>query len=73
MANYKMGGSAIHALELCISDSNKPLLIANEKFLPYLLDALLVDPAHPRAGDKREERCWCQTHHAEYEFLAHII
>eukprot|EP01043_Picozoa_sp_COSAG02_P093424 COSAG02_NODE_29942_length_560_cov_0.744035_1_plen_92_part_10 len=72
-ANYKTTGSAIQALELCISDKNKPLLIANEKFIPYLVDALQVDPAHPRAGDKEEQRCWCQTHHAEYEFLAHII
>ena len=62
---YKTNSDNIQALELCISDKNKPLLVANKGFIPYVVDALLLDPAHPRAGDKQEERCWCQTHHAE--------
>jgi hypothetical protein len=40
----------IMALELTISDENKPLLLANKTFIPYLVDALLVDQGHPRAG-----------------------
>jgi hypothetical protein len=44
---------------------NKPLLIANELFIPYLVDALLLDPQHPRAGMKEELKVWCQQHHCE--------
>ena len=53
------------ALQLCISDENKPLLLANEDFVPYLVDALLLDPEHPRAGLKEAEKIWCQEHHAD--------
>ena len=53
------------ALELCISDKNKPLLLDNPDFIPYLVDALLLDPDHPRAGMKHELKSWCQEHHAE--------
>ena len=31
----------------------------------YLIDALLLDPDHPRAGMKPDLKIWCQTHHAE--------
>jgi hypothetical protein len=48
-----------------VSDANKPLLIANEMFVPYLVDALLLDPEHPRAGMKEELKAWCQQHHCE--------
>ena len=34
-------------------------------FIPYLLDALLLDPEHPRAGMKKELKTWCQQHHCE--------
>ena len=53
------------ALQLCISDENKPLLLANEDFIPYLVDALLLDPEDPRAGLKEAEKIWCQEHHAD--------
>ena len=53
------------ALELCISDANKPLLLAHRNFLPYVVDALLLDADHPRAGMKLELKSWCQQHHAE--------
>eukprot|EP01043_Picozoa_sp_COSAG02_P012295 COSAG02_NODE_472_length_21636_cov_767.911366_19_plen_284_part_01 len=43
-ANTKPSGDNIHAAQLCVSDANKPLLIANEMFVPYLVDALLLDP-----------------------------
>ena len=56
---------AIMALELCISDENKPLLLANPDFIPYLVDALLLDPSHPRADMKEELKIWCVTHHCE--------
>ena len=55
----------VMAVELCISDRTKPLLLANPAFIPYLVDALLLDPAHPRAGMKPELKAWCQTTHAE--------
>jgi hypothetical protein len=53
------------ALELTISDANKPLLLANKSFVPYLVDALLIDPSHPRAEMKPELKSWCQSHHCE--------
>ena len=61
----KPSGDTIMALELCVSDENKPLLLTNADFIPYLVDALLLDPDHPRAGMKQELRTWCQEHHAE--------
>jgi hypothetical protein len=33
--------------------------------VPYLVDALLLDPDHPRAGMKEELKVWCQQHHCE--------
>jgi hypothetical protein len=64
-ANQKPSGDNIYAAQLCVSDANKPLLIANEMFVPYLVDALLLDPEHPRAGMKEELKAWCQQHHCE--------
>ena len=63
--NQKPTADTIMALELCISDANKPLLLAHRDFLPYVVDALLLDPDHPRAGMKPELKSWCQQHHAE--------
>ena len=56
---------SVMTLELCVSDENKPLLLANPDFIPYLVDALLLDADHPRAGMKQELKVWLQTHHAE--------
>ena len=64
-ASWKPTADNICALELCISDANKPLLLASEKFVPYLVAALLLDPHAPRAGMKDELKIWCQTHHVE--------
>ena len=55
----------MHALELCISDANKPLLLANANFIPYLIDGLLLDPGHPRAGLPEHAKAWLQTMHTE--------
>jgi hypothetical protein len=63
--NLKPSADTIMALELCISDANKPLLLANRDFLPYVVDALLLDADHPRADMKLELKSWCQQHHAE--------
>ena len=51
---------------LCVAAQmkNKPLLIDNPRFIPYLVDALLLDPEHPRADLKAEPKAWCQQHHA---------
>ena len=40
--NTKPTSSTIMAVELCISDTNKPLLMANSAFIPYVVDALLL-------------------------------
>ena len=61
----KPTAATVQVVELCISDKTKPLLLANPAFIPYLVDALLLDPAHPRAGMKPELKEWCQTTHAE--------
>ena len=61
----KPAAESIMALELCISDANKPLLLAHRGFLPYVVDALLLDADHPRAGMKPELKSWCQQHHTE--------
>ena len=63
----KPSADTIMALELCISDENKPLLLMNPGFIPYLVDALLIDPSHPRrvAEMKEELRSWVQEHHCE--------
>ena len=40
--NSKPTSSTIMVVELCISDRNKPLLLANSAFIPYVVDALLL-------------------------------
>ena len=64
-SNAKPTASNITALELCISDAHKPLLLDNPVFLPYLVDALLLDADHPRAAMQPQLKSWCQDHHAE--------
>ena len=64
-ATTKPTADGIMVLELCSSDANKPLLLASPDFIPYLVDALLLDPDHPRAGMTQELKTWCQEHHAE--------
>jgi hypothetical protein len=41
-ANTKPTADSIFAVELCVSDVNKPLLVDNRDFIPYLVDALLL-------------------------------
>ena len=55
----------MQVLELCISDANKPLLLANDLFIPYLISGLFLDPDHPRADLKNEIKLWNQQTHAE--------
>jgi hypothetical protein len=48
LATAKPTSDTIMVVELTISDKNKPLLLANPAFLPYLVDALLlVRPRRP--------------------------
>ncbi len=61
----KPSADTVMALELCISDANKLLLLAHGDFLPYVVDALLLDTDHPRADMKPELKSWCQCHHVE--------
>ena len=61
-AHNKPTADRIFVAQLCVSDANKLLLLANEAFIPYLVDALLLDPDHPRAGMKEVLSAWCQQH-----------
>ena len=61
--------SFINVGELCVSDTNKTLLLANPGFLPYLLDGLLTNADHPRLVNpeyparvlSHEGQAWLQT------------
>ena len=55
------------AVDLCISDLNKPRLLANRNpgFIQYLTSGLFLGPDHPRADAKDEVKRWNQTMHAE--------
>eukprot|EP01043_Picozoa_sp_COSAG02_P027933 COSAG02_NODE_1670_length_11394_cov_4.791855_4_plen_287_part_00 len=64
-ARLKPTADNIMIADLCVSDKNKPLLLQNAKLLPYLVDALLLDPEHPRAGLQPDLKAWCQLHHCE--------
>lgn len=46
-ATSKPTADNLMVVELCISDRNKPLLLANQSFVPYLVDALLLVSAPP--------------------------
>ena len=39
--------------------------MACESFIPYLVDALLLDPDHPRQKLPDEAKAWCQQTHVE--------
>ena len=45
-ANSKPTADSIFAAELCVSDANKPLLLDDKNFIPYLVDALLLVRTH---------------------------
>ena len=53
------------ALDLCISDLNKPRLLANPDFIQYLISGLFLGADHPRADVKDDVKRWNQTMHAE--------
>ncbi len=38
-------------LSLCVSDTNKELLLTTEGLIPLLVDSLLLDPEHPRKSN----------------------
>ena len=46
-ATSKPTADTLMVVELCISDRNKPLLLANQSFIPYLVDALLLVSTPP--------------------------
>jgi len=53
------------ALDLCVSDKNKELLLANPAFIPYLISGLVLGVDHPCAGLKDDIKLWNQTMHVE--------
>jgi hypothetical protein len=52
---YRYSPDAIQTLELVISDANKPKLLANAKFVDYLLECLLLDSAHHLQQQQQRE------------------
>ena len=46
-ATSKPTADTLMVVELCISDRNKPLLLANTSFIQYLVDALLLVSTPP--------------------------
>eukprot|EP01043_Picozoa_sp_COSAG02_P051086 COSAG02_NODE_5334_length_4430_cov_2.102517_1_plen_616_part_00 len=52
-------------LNVCVSDTNKLLLLNNETFLPHVVDGLLLDPAHPRADTPEPVKQVVQRDYAE--------
>ena len=52
-------------LDLTISDRNKPLLLRNDSYVPFLLNGLFLDPNHPRADLKDDIKRWNQQNSAE--------
>ena len=46
-ATSKPTADTLMMVELCISDRNKPMLLANQSFIPYLVDALLLVSTPP--------------------------
>jgi hypothetical protein len=62
LENSKPTAHTVMALDLCISDVNKLMLLSNERFLPYVVDALLLDPDHPQASQPDEIKTWCQAY-----------
>lgn len=59
--------------ELCISDEHKLLLLADTRFIPYIVDALLLDPDHPRASMKQDIKAWCQQHHCYCKSAGRVV
>jgi hypothetical protein len=61
----KPSADNVMALDLCVSDKNKELLLANPAFIPYLISGLILGVDHPRAGLKDDIKLWSQTMHTE--------
>ena len=55
-------------LHLCISDANKALLLHSEQLLPLLLEALLLDPEHPRQAEEQDAKAAVQRDAVECFF-----
>jgi hypothetical protein len=52
-------------LNLCISDSAKPMLLDNSDCIPHLLDGLMLDPEHPRKDIDEQIKSAIQRDFAE--------
>ena len=65
MASIPASSDNVQTADLCVSDVHKTLLLHNPDFIPYLVDGLLLDPDHPRAGLPEHAKAWLQTMHLE--------
>ena len=63
--HFKPTADNVLTLDLCVSDKNKELLLANPTFIPYLINGLVIGVDHPCAGLKHDIKLWSQTMHAE--------
>ena len=52
-------------VHLCISDTNKAMLVRSDALIPTLLDALFLDPEHPRKDMEEALRAGIQSDGAE--------
>ena len=52
-------------LNLCISDSAKPMLLGSSEYIPHLLDGLMLDPEHPRKDTDEQIKSAVQRDFAE--------
>ena len=73
-AIHQPSSSNIHVLDLCVSDRNKPLLLAEPGFIPYLVDALQInEPQHPRYSLTDKLKVWVEKSHAEYASACSVL
>ena len=63
--HFKPTADNVLTLDLCVSDKNKELLLANLTFIPYLINGLVLGVDHPCANLKDDIKLWNQTMHAE--------
>ncbi len=59
-------------LQLCISDTNKELLLRAQRFVPVLVDSLLLDEAHPRRAQPNFEAIAAPVQRDAAEAIAHL-
>eukprot|EP01050_Picozoa_sp_SAG11_P016871 SAG11_NODE_2357_length_3468_cov_1.841199_2_plen_688_part_00 len=65
LKDFALTGVVLPILNMTVSDENKRRLLRCPGFIALLVDGLLLDPAHPRAGHDREVMAVVQRDYAE--------